>query len=81
MTRAKKTKVAYSSVSLPVPLMNKIKETIKGTGYASVGSFVEDLVRTALTLKKEEAFAPETKLSEETEKRIKERLKSLGYLS
>lgn len=86
--RAGKEKVRYSSVSLPIPLIDNIKKTIQGTGYHSVSSFVEDLIRTALTLRKEKEVdkllgkeKPKGRVSDEMEKRIKERLKSLGYLA
>jgi len=71
-------KVRYSSVSLPLPLIEKIKQTIKGTGYSSVGSFVEDLVRTALSARKEE---DNKDFIDSREKEvIKKRLRALGYI-
>jgi len=83
--RRKKMKTAYSSVSLPIPLIEKIKETIQGTGYSSVSNFVEDLVRTALILRKENEVIKnkgphEKKFLGEYKKRVEKRLKALGYL-
>ena len=71
-------KARYSSVSLPLPLIEKIKQTINGTGYSSVGSFVEDLVRTALAARKEE----ENKdfINSREKEAIKKRLQALGYI-
>jgi len=78
----KRMKPNYSSVSLPLPLINKIKKTIKNTGYSSVSSFVEDLVRTTLTLKEKRNMInnKNNKISKHVRKKIKERLTSLGYI-
>jgi metal-responsive CopG/Arc/MetJ family transcriptional regulator len=77
--RSKRHKVTYSSVSLPVPLIDKIKETIEGSGYPSVSSFVEDLVRVALILRKEKKEIDKT-FTIEYKKRIEQRLRALGYI-
>ena len=99
--KSEKEKTKYSSVSLPLPLIKKVKKTILGTGYSSVGSFVEDLIRTALVAREErlknEKFGEKMKnkktkkskrkkeekekiITEEDKKRLKDRLKALGYL-
>lgn len=68
--RAKGEGNTYSTVSIPAPLVDKIKQTIKGTGYVSVSDFVTDVIRTVLVAEK----------SGDVEEQVKQRLKSLGYL-
>lgn len=62
----------YGTVSLPLPLIEKIRELIKGTGFTSVSSFVEYVMREILA----ESSEPDT----EEKRRVKERLRALGYL-
>jgi len=50
MKTKRENKTSYSTVSLPAPLVEKIKETINGTGYVSVSDFVTDIIRTVLML-------------------------------
>ena len=67
----------YTTVSLPKPLVQKIKERIEGTGFNSVSSYVTYVLREVianLDEEEEEAF------SEEDEEKVKERLRALGYL-
>lgn len=67
-------KKKYSSVSLPLPLIEKIRKRIKGTGFKSVSDYVTFVLREIVDHeKKEKAF------SAEEEEKIKERLHSLGY--
>lgn len=78
MKKAKKkddNKVKYGTISLPVPLINKVKQRIKGTGMNSVSGFVGFVLRQVLSTP-----AKESLFNKEQEKEIKERLKSLGYL-
>ncbi|MEM0141468.1 MAG: ribbon-helix-helix domain-containing protein [Thermoplasmatales archaeon] len=65
----------YTTVSIPTPLFEKIEEKIKGTGFTSVSDYVTFVLREILSHGSgNEAF------SEEDEKKVKERLRSLGYL-
>jgi Arc/MetJ-type ribon-helix-helix transcriptional regulator len=67
----------YTTVSLPKPLVQKIKERIEGTGFNSVSSYVTYVLREVIANmddEEEEAF------SEEDEEKVKERLRALGYL-
>jgi len=65
----------YSTVSLPVPLFKKIRKTIKNTGFTSVSSFVEYVMREVVSAgNKKEPFTTED------EKRVKDRLRALGYI-
>jgi Arc/MetJ-type ribon-helix-helix transcriptional regulator len=65
----------FSSVSLPKELIEKIKRRIKGTGFTSVSSFVEYVMRELVAEEKEKkAFA------EDDSRRVRDRLKALGYI-
>ncbi len=68
----------YGTVSLPMPLIDKVKKMIKGTGFTSVSSYVEYVIRTIVEEKareqKQKAF------TKKEEKEVKDRLKALGYL-
>jgi Arc/MetJ-type ribon-helix-helix transcriptional regulator len=65
----------YTTVSIPVPLYNKIKDQIKDTGFTSVSDYVVFVLRELATeSKQKETF------NAEDEAKIKERLKALGYL-
>jgi Arc/MetJ-type ribon-helix-helix transcriptional regulator len=66
----------FTTVSIPVPLFKKIEERIKGTGFTSVSSYVIYVLREVVAEEEDEA-EPFTK---EDEKRVKERLRALGYL-
>ncbi|MGQ4832795.1 MAG: CopG family transcriptional regulator [Candidatus Asgardarchaeia archaeon] len=78
MTGSEGKKRKFTTISIPVPLYEKVKKLIKGTGFTSVSDYVTFILREILAsveedLKKE----PFTK---EDEERIKRRLKALGYL-
>lgn len=65
----------YTTVSIPTPLFEKIQQKIKDTGFTSVSDYVTFVLREILAHSNDnEAF------SEEDEKKVKDRLKSLGYL-
>lgn len=67
-------KVEYGTISLPMPLIEKIKEKIKGTGFNSVSSYVAFVLRQLLS-------SPDSEiLNKGTESEIKNRLKKLGYI-
>ena len=69
MKKAKKkdeNKVQYGTISLPLPLIKKIKGKLKGTGMPSVSAYV--------------AFVLRQILSDEDNAQIRHRLKKLGYL-
>lgn len=75
MKRAKQgneNKIEYGTISLPLPLINKIQKRIKGTGMASVSAYVGFVLRQVLSSDKKD-------ISEKEIKKIKERLKILGY--
>ncbi len=72
--RGEDNKVEYGTISLPMPLIEKIKEKIKGTGFNSVSSYVAFVLRQLLS-------SPDSEiLNKGTESEIKNRLKKLGYI-
>jgi len=73
------SKVEYTTVSIPKPLADKIKERMKGTGFASVSSYVTYVLRQVISSieeddRKKQAF------SKEEEEKVKQRLRDLGYI-
>jgi hypothetical protein len=71
--KSEDNKVEYGTISLPLPLINKIKKRIDGTGMNSVSAYVAFVLRQILSSDSKEL------LDKEEEKKIKSRLKSLGY--
>ena len=67
----------YGTISLPLPLINSVKEKIKGTGIHSVSAYVCFILRQILSSQKVEDTNP---LDKKTEEEIKNRLKKLGYI-
>ena len=67
-----------TTVSIPTVLAEKIKQRCEGTGFNSVSSYVTYVLRQVLS--KVESENKTEAFSEEDEKKVKERLKSLGYL-
>ncbi|MDD5192589.1 MAG: CopG family transcriptional regulator [Candidatus Nanoarchaeia archaeon] len=62
----KDNKVEYGTISLPQPLIDKIKLKIHGTGISSVSAYV--------------AFVLRQLLSGESDPEVRSRLKKLGYI-
>ena len=74
----KKRKGKFTTVSIPIPLFNKIEERIEDTGFTSVSSYVTYILREIIASKDDnEREEPFTK---EDEKKVKDRLRALGYL-
>ena len=71
-----KTPTKYTTISIPLPLNEKVKEIIAGTGFNSVSSFVAYVLRQIVS----EGVDKQTGFSKTDEAKIKDRLKSLGYL-
>ena len=76
MTEEKDDK-KYTTISIPTQLAEKIKKRIDGTGFRSLSSYVTYVLREVLSGLHEEHDEAFTK---EDEERVKERLRSLGYL-
>lgn len=64
------------TVSIPATLYEKVKGRIEGTEFTSVSDYIVFILREVVLEEDEEK---ET-FTEEEEKKIKERLRSLGYL-
>jgi Arc/MetJ-type ribon-helix-helix transcriptional regulator len=65
----------FTTISIPVPLADKVKEFIDGTGFTSMSDFVTFMLREVIA---GDAVAGET---EKERKKIRERLKALGYIN
>jgi len=72
-------KVEYTTVSIPKPLAEKVKERMKGTGFASVSSYVTYVLRQVISSIEEEGRSKQAFTKEEEEK-VKQRLRDLGYI-
>ncbi len=72
-------KVEYTTVSIPKPLAEKIKERMKGTGFSSVSSYVTYVLRQVLSSIISEEHSKQA-FTEEEEEKVKQRLRDLGYI-
>lgn len=64
-------------VEVPESLFNRVEARIRGSKFASVSEYVTFVLREKLVSEEESSKAPFT---EEEERRIKDRLRALGYL-
>lgn len=63
------------TISIPIQLYEKIKKRLQETDFTSVSDYVSYVLREFLTsLEENEVF------TEEEEKKVKDRLRALGYL-
>jgi len=76
MTEKKEDK-KYTTISIPTPLAEKIKNRIEGTGFNSLSSYVTYVLREVISGIEEEQ---EEAFTKEDEEKVKERLRALGYL-
>ncbi len=74
MKKPKEYKTEYGTISLSMPLINLIKEKIKGTGISSVSAYVSFVLRQILSSQQKGI------LDKKTEEDVKQRLKNLGYI-
>ena len=72
-------KVEYTTVSIPKPLAEKVKERMKGTGFSSVSSYVTYVLRQVLSSIEEDERKAQA-FSKEDEEKVKQRLRDLGYI-
>lgn len=72
-------KVEYTTVSIPKPLAEKVKERMKGTGFSSVSAYVAYVLRQVLSSIEKEERSKQA-FSKEEEDMVKQRLRDLGYL-
>ena len=68
-----------TTVSIPKVLAEKIKKRCEGTGFNTVSSYVVYVLRQVLSEVDDQKETKEA-FSEQDEKKVKQRLKSLGYL-
>ncbi len=93
--KSEKEETNYTTISLPKPLVEKIKKRCEGTGFNSVSSYVTYVLRQVISnieTKEEpekESSQPQTTgprpqtkeaFSKEDEDIVRERLKALGYI-
>lgn len=78
MTKPKKRKGKFTTVSIPILLFNKIEERIKRTGFTSVSSYVTYILREIIA--GDDESASDESLAKHDQKKVKDRLKALGYL-
>ena len=72
-------KVEYTTVSIPKPLADKVKERMKGTGFSSVSSYVTYVLRQVLSSIESEEKLKQAFTKDEEDK-VKQRLRDLGYI-
>ncbi len=63
-------------ISIPSSLYKRIEEQISGSEFSSVAAYVVSAIDDKLS----KGESKKTTLSEEDEKKIRERLKALGYM-
>lgn len=66
----------YTTISIPVQLNERLKKKIEGTGFHSVSSFVIYVLRQIISASSEDSKG----FTKDDEKKVRERLKGLGYL-
>jgi len=79
MSNEENHKVEYTTVSIPKPLADKIKERMKGTGFSSVSSYVTYVLRQVISSIEAEERSKKA-FTEEEEEKVKQRLRDLGYI-
>jgi Arc/MetJ-type ribon-helix-helix transcriptional regulator len=68
----------YTTISIPTPLADKIKNQIKDTGFNSLSSYVTFVLRQIVS--STEQHDHDKGFTKEDEEKIKERLRNLGYI-
>lgn len=79
MSENEDEKVEYTTVSIPKPLAQKIKQRMKGTGFSSVSSYVTYVLRQVIS-SIEEDDRKKRAFTKEEEEKVKQRLRDLGYI-
>lgn len=74
------TESNITTISVPKVLSDKIKKRMEGTGFNSVSSYVTYVLRQVLSNVEQQQEQPKQAFSEADERKVKERLRSLGYL-
>ena len=68
----------FTTVSIPIPLFNKVQKRIDGTGFTSVSSYVTYILRELIA--NEGESNSDDPFSKKDEEKVKTRLRALGYL-
>lgn len=89
-TEKEEKETNYSTISIPKPLVEKIKKRCEGTGFTSVSSYVTYVLRQLISnmeqknepaIQKPQTVNPSREaFSKDDEEKVKERLKALGYI-
>lgn len=72
----KNKKMKYGTISLPMPLIDKIKKKIEGTGIPSVSSYVAFILREILSYSSDSDRGKDSRSKIE----LRQRLRNLGYI-
>lgn len=67
----------HTTISIPTPLYEKVKDTIKETGFTSASDYITYVLREILSSEKS---GKEEVWTSDDEKKVRNRLKSLGYM-
>ena len=78
MPKKSKVRGRYSTISLPVTLIEKIKKKIRNTGFTSLSSYIEFLAR--ISIEKDEENKGKNKVISKDKEKVKARLRALGYI-
>jgi Arc/MetJ-type ribon-helix-helix transcriptional regulator len=73
-----KPKGKFTTVSIPIPLFNKVQKRIEDTGFTSVSSYVAYILRELIA--NEDESNSDDPFSKKDEEKVKARLRALGYL-
>ncbi|MGY5875538.1 MAG: ribbon-helix-helix domain-containing protein [Candidatus Thorarchaeota archaeon] len=73
-----KPKGKFTTVSIPIPLFNKVRKRIEDTGFTSVSSYVTYILRELIA--SHNGTETDQPFSKKDEEKVKARLQALGYL-
>jgi Arc/MetJ-type ribon-helix-helix transcriptional regulator len=80
MVGEKMAETNITTISIPKQLAEKIKKKIEGTGFNSVSGYVTYVLRQVISSTETAENKEKEAFTEEDERKVKERLRSLGYL-
>lgn len=72
---------SYEEISIPRKLADKLSKRAKETRFSSLSSYAAYVLRQVVSNLETEERAKNKAYSEKDEKKVKEKLKKLGYLS
>ena len=70
----------HTTVSIPITLFKKIQDRIQDTGFSSVSEYVTYVLREIFAEEEQAQQTKEQVFTHEDEKRVKDRLRALGYI-